>query len=68
MEKERTACFAMSDTRLSAAELSLVLGISEWTVLKLARAKELPCEHGRRGPEFSLEKLIKFFDGLEAAA
>jgi hypothetical protein len=68
MEKEKTACPVIPDTRLSAAELSLVFGISERTVLMLAKAKELPFENECRVPVFSLGKLLQFLGNLEAAA
>jgi hypothetical protein len=64
MEKEKIACFAMADTRLSAAELSLVFGISEYTVLMLVKAKELPFDNGGCLP---LGKLLAFLGTLEGA-
>jgi hypothetical protein len=67
MEKEITACPVFPDARLSAAELSLVFGISEKTVLMLVKAKELPFENNGRIPVFSLVKLLQFLGNLEAA-
>jgi excisionase family DNA binding protein len=56
------------EKKLSAAELSLVLGISERTVLRLARAGELPFEYEGRRPVFRLETLYGRFKETEGAA
>ncbi|MDR2922640.1 MAG: helix-turn-helix domain-containing protein [Treponema sp.] len=53
---------------LTAEELSLVLGISEITVKKLAKAKDLPCVYVNRRPRFSLNALLRHFEKLEGGA
>jgi len=53
---------------LTAEELSLVLNISETTIKKLAKAKDLPCVYVNRSPRFSLNMLIKHFKKLEGGA
>jgi len=53
---------------LNAEQLSLILGISEFTVLKLAKSKELPCTYINRRPQFSLNTLIRYFERLEGGA
>jgi hypothetical protein len=51
---------------LTAAELSLVLDISEFTVKKLARAKQLPCGYTKNGqPRFDMGTLFRHFRRLE---
>jgi len=50
---------------LDAKQLSFILGISEFTVRKLAKAKELPCTFVNRQPWFEMEKLLALFRGLE---
>lgn len=50
---------------VSAEELSRILNISEFTIKKLARNKELPCEYVKRRPQFSLERLFEYFKELE---
>jgi len=53
---------------LSAEQLSLVLSISEFTVKKLARDGELPCEYVNRRPQFDMDALLKHFQKLEGGA
>jgi hypothetical protein len=50
---------------LTAEQLSLIPGISEFTVKKLARSKELPCEYVNRRPQFDIEALFGYFGRLE---
>ncbi len=50
---------------LSAAEVSLILNISEKTVKKLAKNKELPCIFQNRRPHFNWNELINHFKVLE---
>ena len=53
---------------LDAAQLSVILGISESTVKRLARNKEIPCEHEKKRPRFRLEALLDYFERLEGGA
>jgi hypothetical protein len=53
---------------LNAEQLSLVLNISEFTVKKLARARELPCTFVNRRPQFSLDAIMRHFRKLEGGA
>jgi len=53
---------------LNAEQLSLILNISEFTVKKLAREKELPCTFVNRRPQFDMDALIKHFKKLEGGA
>ncbi|MDR2717006.1 MAG: helix-turn-helix domain-containing protein [Treponema sp.] len=53
---------------LNAEQLSLILNISEFTVKKLAQAKELPCMYVNRRPQFNMDALIKHFKKLEWGA
>jgi excisionase family DNA binding protein len=53
---------------LSAEELSLILGISEFTIKKLARSGELPCVFINRRPRFDLESLLAYFEKLEGVS
>jgi excisionase family DNA binding protein len=53
---------------LTAEQLSKILNVSELTIKKLARAKELPCVYINRRPRFHLEKLLGFFRRLEGGA
>ena len=50
---------------LNAEQLSLILGISEFTIKKLAKAKELPCTFVNRRPQFTLPTIIRHFKRLE---
>jgi hypothetical protein len=53
---------------LNAEQLSLILNISEFTVKKLAREKELPCTFVNRRPLFDLDVITKHFAELEGGA
>jgi excisionase family DNA binding protein len=53
---------------LSAEELSRVLGVSEFTVKRLARAGELPREYVGGRPRFRLRELFRYFRKLEGGA
>jgi len=53
---------------LNAEQLSLMLNISEFTVKKLAREKELPCEYVNRRPQFDLDIILQHFEQLEGGA
>ena len=53
---------------LTAEQLSLILGISEFTVKKLAKARELPCTFVNRRPQFILPQILKHFEKLEGNA
>jgi len=53
---------------LTAEQLSLVLNISEFTVKKLAKDGELPCEYVKRRPQFDMDALLKHFQKLEGGA
>lgn len=50
---------------LNAEQLSLVLNISEFTVKKLAREKEIPCTFKNRRPQFNMDIMIKYFEKVE---
>jgi hypothetical protein len=47
---------------LNAEQLALIFNISEFTVKKLAREKELPCIFINRRPLFNLDVIIDLFD------
>ena len=53
---------------LNSEQLSLILNISEFTVKKLARARELPCIFVNRRPQFNLDVILKHFEKLEGGA
>jgi len=53
---------------LSAGQVSLICGISEKTIKKLAKEGELPCVFVNRRPLFRLNVLIKHFERLERGA
>ena len=53
---------------LNAEQLSLILNISEFTIKKLARAKEIPCKYVNRRPQFNLDVLLEYFEKLEGGA
>jgi hypothetical protein len=53
---------------LTAAELSQILDISEFTIKRLARTKQLPCEYEHNRPRFNLEVIIAYFRELEGGA
>jgi hypothetical protein len=53
---------------LNAEQLSLILNISEFTVKKLAKGKEIPCTYVNRRPQFNLDVIMKHFSRLEGGA
>jgi len=53
---------------LNSRELSLVLAISEPTVKKLAKNKELPCYYKNNRPFFSYNAIVKHFRQIEGGA
>jgi hypothetical protein len=55
-------------TMISAEELSLILEVSEFTVKKLAKSKELPCTYVNRKPKFNIADILKHFNKLEGGA
>jgi hypothetical protein len=61
MEKKNTVL-------LTAGQVSLILGVSELTVKKLAKEKEIPCAYVNRRPVFSWALLIERFQELEGGA
>ncbi|GAB6390807.1 MAG: hypothetical protein MdMp014T_0180 [Treponematales bacterium] len=50
---------------LTAAEVSLILGINEATVKRLARERQIPCVYMGRRPRFTVERLVEHFKRLE---
>jgi len=55
-------------TLVSAEQLSLILNISEFTVRKLARLKEIPSKYSGGKLVFSLEEVLARFKNLEGGA
>jgi len=55
-------------TLVSAEQLSLILNISEFTVRKLARLKELPSNYSSGKLVFPLEEVFARFKNLEGGA
>jgi len=55
-------------TPLTAEQLSLVLNISEFTIKKLAREKEIPCVFVNHRPQFDMDELLQYFRKLEGGA
>jgi len=53
---------------ITAEQLSLILGISEFTVKKLARSKEIPCKHVKGRIVFSIDKILERLKELEGGA
>jgi hypothetical protein len=53
---------------LKAEELALILNISEFTIKKLAKEKQLPCRIVNRRFRFDLEKIMKYFKKMEGGA
>jgi len=53
---------------LNAKQVSLILNISEQTVKKLAKEKELPCDVINRRPYFNWNVLVGHFHDLEGGA
>ena len=53
---------------VNSEQLSLILNISEFTVRKLAREKEIPCTYVNRWPQFNLDVILQYFEKLEGGA
>jgi excisionase family DNA binding protein len=53
---------------LTAEELSRILNISEYTVKKLAREKQIPCVMVKRRFRFDLKEILEYFKELEGGA
>jgi excisionase family DNA binding protein len=53
---------------LTAEELATILGISEFTLKRLAREKQLPCMTVKGRYRFSLEQILEYFRELEGGA
>jgi excisionase family DNA binding protein len=53
---------------LTAEEVSVILGISEFTVKALAKAGDLPCVYENRRARFSAEELLEHLARLEREA
>jgi excisionase family DNA binding protein len=55
-------------TLLTAEELAGILSISEFTVRRLVREKQLPAAINKRRYQFNLEELLEYFRSLEGGA
>jgi hypothetical protein len=55
-------------TLITAEQLSLILNISEFTVKKLARSKEIPCNYTKGKIVFNLESVLARCKELEGGA
>jgi hypothetical protein len=55
-------------TLVTAEQLSLLLNVSEFTIKKLARLKEIPSGHVKGKIVFSLDSVIARFKELEGGA
>ena len=55
-------------TLITAEQLSLMLGISEFTLKKLARSKIIPCNYVKGRIFFDIEKVLALFKELEGGA
>jgi len=53
---------------LNAEQVSLILNISEKTVKKLAKDREIPCAFVNRRPQFDWHVLVNHFKELEGGA
>jgi hypothetical protein len=53
---------------LNAEQMSFILNISEQTVKKLAKEKEIPCIFINRRPQFNWNEMVKRFHELEGGA
>jgi hypothetical protein len=53
---------------LNAEQMSLILNISEQTIKKLAKDREIPCTYVNRRPQFNWNALIERFQELEGGA
>jgi predicted site-specific integrase-resolvase len=54
--------------RVSAEELSVILGITDKTLKALARAGEIPCLKEKNKIYFDVNEIMERFKGLEGAA
>jgi excisionase family DNA binding protein len=50
---------------LSAEELAKILNISEFTIKRLAREKQIPCHVIKRRYQFNVKELLRFFRKME---
>jgi hypothetical protein len=53
---------------LSVGELSLILSISETTIKKLVKEKEIPCAYVNRRPVFNWAVVVQRLQELEGGA
>jgi excisionase family DNA binding protein len=53
---------------LTVSELASLLDISECTVKRLVKSKQLPCKHAGSDTRFNLCTLLKHFQRLEGGA
>jgi excisionase family DNA binding protein len=53
---------------LTAGELGEILGVSEFTIKRLAREKQLPCTMMSRRYRFNLEEILEYFREVEGGA
>jgi hypothetical protein len=53
---------------VNAEQLSLILNVSEFTIKKLARSKEIPCSYINGKIAFSMESVLARFKELEGGA
>jgi len=53
---------------LNADQMSIILNISEKTVKKLVKEKEIPCTFINRRPQFDWNLLVERFKELEGGA
>jgi excisionase family DNA binding protein len=58
----------MNDILVSAEELANILSVSEFTVKKLAREKQIPCRIIKRQYRFNMKELVRFFRKMEGTA
>ena len=66
--KEDTIMTKENQPVLNAEQVSLILNISEQTVKKLAKEREIPCDYVNRRPVFNWDTLIRRFQELEGGA
>jgi len=66
--KEDTMQESKNPQFLNAGQMSLILNISEQTVKKLAKDREIPCTFVNRRPQFNWNELLKRFKELEGGA
>jgi len=53
---------------LNAEQMSVILNISEKTVKKLAKDKEIPCTFVNRRPQFEWNEIVRYFQEIEGGA